>query len=190
MNLKLGLHSALIFLTGAAVAQQAASGQSLPNLFPFPNATGFVETYNASGRPIDLSGAFFQSLGSNGRSCSSCHRPAQGWSVSADEIKFRFFITQGKDPIFRTNDGSNCGDLVDTSTLYGRRKAYGLLLDRGLFRIALAVPANAEFDVVSVDNPYGCNDPSTLSVYRRSLPKSFHMGGRTFRQRASPAPIS
>jgi hypothetical protein len=32
------------------------------------------------------------------------------------------------------------------------------------------VPANAEFTVASVVNPYGCGDPSTLSMYRRPLP--------------------
>ena len=58
-----------------------AIGQTLPNLFPFPNAYGLVQTYNTKGEAIDLSGPFFQSLGGNGRSCASCHRPAQGWSV-------------------------------------------------------------------------------------------------------------
>src|SRR4051812_46737607 len=81
--------------------------QSLPNLFPFPNAAGFVATYNAGGGPVDLTGPFFQSLGTNGRSCASCHNPAQGWSISPPELKIRFDLTQGKDPIFRTNDGSN-----------------------------------------------------------------------------------
>jgi cytochrome c peroxidase len=65
------------------VGNLAATGQTLPNLFPFPNGSGLLETYNANGKPIDLSGPFFQSLGTNGRSCASCHRPAQGWSVSA-----------------------------------------------------------------------------------------------------------
>ena len=46
--------------------------QSLPNLFPFPNSSGLLETYNAGGASIDLTGPFFQSLGTNGRSCSSC----------------------------------------------------------------------------------------------------------------------
>jgi cytochrome c peroxidase len=33
------------------------------------------------------------------------------------------------------------------------------------------VPANAEFDVVDVDDPYGCNAPlSSVSMYRRPLP--------------------
>ncbi len=172
MDLKVILRLPLFVWAGMAVMPMTAKGQSLPNLFPFPNASGFVETYNTAGRPIDLSNAFFQSLGSNGRSCGTCHRPAQGWSIAPEELRLRFWITQGYDPIFRTNDGSNCGDLIDTSTLEGRRKAYSLLLQRGLLRIALPVPANAEFDVISVENPYGCNDPSTLSVYRRPLPST------------------
>jgi hypothetical protein len=144
--------------------------QSLPNLFPFPDPNGFVETYNVNNTSIDLTGAFFQSLGTNGRSCSSCHRPAEAWSISAAEIQSRFLLTQGLDPIFRTNDGSNCDHNIDTSTVQGRRSAYSLLLSRGLIHIALAVPANAQFTVVGVQNPYGCNDMSTLSMYRRPLP--------------------
>lgn len=148
------------------------NGQSLPNLFPFPNATGVLETYNAGNQPIDLSGPFFQALGTNGRSCGSCHRPAQGWSISADEIKQRFQMTQGLDPIFRTNDGSVCDHNIDTSSVGGRRQAYRLLIDKGLIRVALQAPAGAEFNVVSVVNKYGCGDLSTLSMYRRPLPST------------------
>jgi hypothetical protein len=155
-----------------SISGWAANAQSLPNLFPFPNASGVLETYNAGGKPIDLTGPFFQSLGTNGRSCGSCHRPAQGWGISADEVKLRFEATQGLDPIFRTNDGSNCDHNIDTSTVGGRRKAYSLLINKGLIRIALPVPAAAEFSVVSVVNPYGCGDPATLSMYRRPLPST------------------
>jgi hypothetical protein len=82
----------------------------------------------------------------------------------------RFLLTRGLDPIFRTNDGSNCDHDIDTSTLEGRRKAYSLLLSRGLIRISLSVPSGAEFTVEKVSNPYGCSDTSTLSMYRRPLP--------------------
>jgi len=150
----------------------ALHAQSLPNLFPFPNASGLLETYNAGGGSIDLNNPFFQSLGTNGRSCGSCHRPGQGWSISADEVRFRFEVTQGLDPIFRTNDGSNCDHNIDTSTVGGRRKAYSLLINRGLIRIAIQTPAGSEFDVVGVANPYGCGDPATLSMYRRPLPST------------------
>ena len=163
---------ALVLLIVGAFSGLRASGQSLPNLYPFPNSAGVLETYNAGGKAIDLTGPFFQSLGTNGRSCGSCHRPAQGWSISADEVKARFEATQGLDPIFRTVDGSVCDHNIDTSTVGGRRKAYSLLINSGLIRIALQVPPTAEFNVVSVVNPYGCSDPSTLSMYRRPLPST------------------
>lgn len=152
------------------LAVTGATAQTLPNLFPLPNPSGFLETYNTANQPIDLSGPFFQSLGTNGRRCASCHLPTEGWSISAAEVKARFDLTLGLDPIFRTNDGSNCDHNIDTSTLAGRRKAYSLLTNNGLIRIQIAAPASAEFSVVSVQNPYGCNDTSTLSIYRRPLP--------------------
>jgi hypothetical protein len=163
---------AVVCAIGGWLSALTVSGQSLPNLFPLPNATGLLETYNTANAPIDLTGPFFQSLGTNGRSCGSCHRPGQGWSISAEEVKARFQATQGLDPIFRTNDGSNCDHNIDPSTVSGRRQAYSLLINKGLIRIALQVPAIAEFNVVSVVNPYGCSDPSTLSMYRRPLPST------------------
>src|SRR2546430_2681581 len=160
------LHPIAALLLTATIA----SAQSLPNLLPIPDSRGFLETYNINNTSINLTGAFFQSLGTNGRSCSSCHLPTEGWSVSAAELQRRFLLTQGLDPVFRTNDGSNCDHNINISTLAGRQAAYSLLVSRGLIRIALAMPANAEFSVVSVQNPYGCNDTSTLSMYRRPLP--------------------
>ena len=81
-------------------------------------------------------------------------------------------MTQGLDPIFRTNDGSNCDHDIDTSTVNGRHKAYSLLIKKGLIRVALPVDPSAEFNVVNVVNPYGCDDPATLSMYRRPLPST------------------
>jgi cytochrome c peroxidase len=43
-------------------------------------------------------------------------------------------------------------------------------LDRALIYVQLEVPADAEFEVVSVANPYGCDNSSILSVYRRPMP--------------------
>jgi len=165
--MKLGRIAALI--TAGLVATTATS-QSLPNLLPLPNPSGWLETYNVNNAPISLTGAFFQSLGTNGRSCASCHVPSEGWTISASGVQLRFLLTQGLDPIFRPNDGSNCDANIETSTVRGRRQAYSLLLSRGLIRVAVPVPAGAEFTVQSVSNPYGCNDTSTLSMYRRPLP--------------------
>ena len=103
-----------ILLMTTVMMTTAASGQSLPNLSPLPNGSGFVETYHVNNAPISLTGAFFQSLGTNGLSCASCHLPTEGWSISAEEVQLRFRLTRGLDPIFRTNDGSDCDQ---TSTL-------------------------------------------------------------------------
>jgi cytochrome c peroxidase len=135
--MKLGIMVALIV---TRLLTTTAASQSLPNLLPLPNPSGWLETYNVNNAPINLSGAFFQSLGTNGRSCASCHVPSEGWTVSASGVQLRFLLTQGLDPIFRTNDGSNCDQNIDTSTVEGRRQAYSLLLSRGLIRIALSIP--------------------------------------------------
>ena len=147
--------------------------QGIPNLFPFRDANGAVATYTSDPSGIiDLSGPFFQDLGTNGRKCVTCHQPSDAWTVSAAHVKARFDATRGTDPIFRTVDGSNCDHHIDVSTLEGRAKAYSLLTSRALIRIALKVPDNAEFEVISVDNPYHCNDLQTLSMYRRPLPSA------------------
>ena len=45
------------------------------------------------------------------------------------------------------------------------------MLNKGLIRVGLAVPAGAEFEIVDVDDPYHCGTPFTeASMYRRPLP--------------------
>jgi len=153
----------------------AAGGQQfsfIPNGVFFPNSGGASQTYSTAGGGIDLTGPFFQSLGTNGRSCGTCHQPSDGMSISAADVQQRFVQTRGKDPIFRPVDGSNCNHNIDVSTFDGMSAAYSLLRTRGLIRIAIAVPANADYRVVSVNNPYGCNESNVISMYRRPLPST------------------
>lgn len=135
------------------------------------NASGSVQTVIVNG-PLDLNNPFFRDLGTNGRSCFSCHRPAQGWTITPEVVRDRFAESQGRDPIFRTNDGSNC-EGADVSTLGKRQAAYSLLLNRGLIRVGIDVPIGAEFVIESVDDPYQCGAPLTgASLYRRPLPST------------------
>src|SRR5262249_49803181 len=80
-------------------------GSVLQDFLQFINSPGVVQTYSTNG-DVDFNGPFFQSLGTNGRSCGSCHKPDQGWTISADGVNATFRSTQGLDPLFRTNDGS------------------------------------------------------------------------------------
>ncbi len=128
-----------------------------------------LRTIAVDGNPLDFSNPFFQSLGTNGRSCSSCHVASSAWTITPAELQQRFSTTNGLDPIFRTVDGSN-SPYADVSTVKARRKAFSMLLDKGLIRIGLPVPSGAEFALVGVDDPYGFASASQLSLFRRPLP--------------------
>ncbi|HKW62636.1 MAG TPA: hypothetical protein VJN89_08840 [Candidatus Acidoferrum sp.] len=170
---KRGILLGVLVAVAVLVVIVGVSGQQLtliPNGTFFVNPSGASETYSTTGGGIALTGPFFQSLGTNGRACVTCHQPSDGMSVAAANIQQRFVATQGTDPIFRTNDGSNCNHSIDVSTLAGRSAAYSLLRTRGLIRVAINVPANADYQVVSVNNPYGCNESDVISQYRRPLP--------------------
>ena len=144
----------------------------LPNLLPFVDFTGFSATNSTTGS-IDVSGPFFQSLGTNGRSCGTCHAPSDGFGLSAADAQFRYFITRGKDPLFAQVDGSTCptGPLNNT-----------LVVGNGLIRIGIQLPPNLtdpnppQFTIAAVQDPYGCalttngQGQQTASMYRRPLP--------------------
>lgn len=86
---------------------------------------------------------------------------------------FPLSATQGTDPVFRPVDGANCPS-ADVSTATARSSAYSLLLSKGLIRISLPVPANADFSIVSVTDPYQCAETtaSQPALYRRPLPST------------------
>jgi hypothetical protein len=155
----------------AAISSSGPSSEEEPRAgeIVHSNAHGMVGTIITAGT-IDTDNPFFRDLGTNGRTCFTCHRPAQGWTITPTDVRRRFEQTGGLDPIFRTNDGSNC-EGADVTTVDDRRSAFSLLLRRGVIRVGLDVPAGAEFEIVDVDDPYGCRALlSSVSMYRRPLP--------------------
>ena len=148
--------------------------------------SGIIATSQPGGPTQTSQNAFFANLGTNNRTCFTCHQPQNGWGVSANSVRGRFFASFGNDPIFRLVDGATCPS-ANVSSLDAKRQAYSLLLSKGLIRIGLPVPATAEYQIVSVTDPYGCNTnpvtgltnfgpsgPTTgiVSVYRRPLPST------------------
>jgi len=161
----------LVVLTALAAVRHTAADEPQRNQLLFANGAGVQQTITTADS-FDLDNPFFQDLGTNGRTCFTCHRPDQAWTVTPERIRERFLITGGLDPIFRNNDGSNCEN-ADVSTLRKRRAAFSLLLAKGLIRIGIDVPANAEFTIEDVDDPYNCGAPTTkASLYRRPLPST------------------
>ena len=160
--------AAAVLAAVGAVTRVASSDDGNDLLEPFANPTGAVQTISTAGR-IDTKNPFFQSLGSNGRSCFSCHRPDAAWSITPASVGERFRRTRGLDPIFRTNDGS-VSPFADVSTFEARQAAYAMLLSKGLIRIGLGIPSNAEFRLSAVDDPYSYASSRELSLFRRPLP--------------------
>ncbi len=161
---------AVVVLTVCAASAALASAV-IPNLLVFNDPTGGVATFSSNGA-IKASNPFFQSLGTNGRSCATCHVASTAFALSAADARTRFAVTHGADPLFAGLDGANCPDVPRDDP-----NGHSLMLGNGLLRIALAVPSNAEFSVQTVHDPYGCDDQvdpttgaRTLSEYRRPLP--------------------
>lgn len=148
----------------------------IPNGLPVQNEYGHSATISTDGR-IDLTNEFFQDLGSNGRRCVSCHQPSAGWSITPEDIQNAFDDSDGGlvgddfglSAVFRLNDGSVSPN-ADVSTLANRRAAFSMLLTKGLIRVGIGIPNNAEFTLDAVDDPYGFATAAELSLFRRPLP--------------------
>src|SRR5690242_3019911 len=163
--------AALVSTLCVAGTTQAAGDPAslLFNLEPFRDPSGLVATFDVNGR-IDNRNPFFQSLGTNGRSCATCHVASQAMSISPPDVRRRFEATHGQDPLFAAVDGANCATVTR-----GDRAGHSLLLQHGLIRVALTLPTNTQFTISAVHDPYGCalsnaSGQLTVSVYRRPLP--------------------
>jgi hypothetical protein len=158
------------------------SGQVLPASVDYANALGRVGLVNTSGELATAGHPFFEALGTNGRACVSCHQPANAMSLALTSIQQRWNATAGTDPIFAAVDGQNCPHLPSAAA-----DSHSLLLQRGLFRVALPWPprdsqgtvVTPEFTIEVVRDPTACNthpvfglhsEQPTLSVYRRPRP--------------------
>jgi hypothetical protein len=157
-------------------------GTSLPDFSTYDNDRGRLGVLNVAGR-LDTKGhPFFEPIGTNGRACVTCHQPADAMALSVRSIRERWDATGGKDPLFAAVDGTNCPSLPPDDP-----RSHSLLLERGLFRIALPWPPrrpdgtriDPEFTIDVVRDPSGCNtDPvyglqsanPSISVFRRPRP--------------------
>jgi hypothetical protein len=160
----------------------AGGAGTFPSNVSYTTETGVITTVNRSGPTETSQHAFFTPLGSNGRACITCHQPADGMSISSRTASQLWEETRGEHALFAMIDGANCPNLPASE-----RSSHSLLLERGLFRIALpwppltadGTPIEPEFSLEVVRDPTGCNLDATwgllseqprISVYRRPRP--------------------
>jgi cytochrome c peroxidase len=160
---------AVLIAVAAGLAFSDSRNMVIPKFQVFGDPSGAIANVNTGGPTDTSTNPFFLSMGTNGRSCVTCHQPSDAFSIAPPHLQERFYATGGTDPIFRPVDGATC-PTADVSTFEKRHEAYQLLLTRGLIRIFITVPANANYQVMSVNNQYGCNATDVISMYRRPLP--------------------
>jgi hypothetical protein len=89
----------------------------------------------------------------------------------------QFLTTEGNDPLFSPVDGANCPNLgAAAQTLAQKAAASSELLLKGNIRIFLPIPANAQYRVRVLYDPYGCEKSpvyglptGVISMYRRVI---------------------
>ena len=157
-----------VFLTSETLVAQKRK-VSFPKV-ESANDTGVSRTITTHGS-FDTTNPFFQPLGTNGRSCASCHAISEGFNLNPEFAQSLFDLTQGLDPLFAPVDGAN-SPTGDMSTVEARRRNTTMIRNKGLIRVALKMPANAEFGVERIKDPHTTASPTELSVFRRPLPTS------------------
>jgi cytochrome c peroxidase len=168
-----GILSVALTACGGGGGNQNESATGIPaqlraeSTLVSPNASGAVATFTEAGF-IDTGNPFFKPFG-NGRSCASCHQQSDAWSLTPATAQAMFDASAGLDPLFTLMDGAN-SPLADISSIDARHAAYSMLLSKGLIRVGLGIPANADFELVSADDPYGYASSRELSLFRRPLP--------------------
>jgi len=168
----------------AAEPEQVA--QTTSALEPAVNLSGIAESLHTSGT-IDRTNPFFQVLGTNPRTCETCHSSATGWGTSSISNTLQFLLSAGNGPLFNLVDSGN-SPVADISTFPARVATFGdTVLKRGLTRFSRSVSPTAEYTLIAVNDPYGFSTTTTFSSFRRPTPTANETKTSTILSTSTPA---
>jgi len=159
----------LLILVGAFAASLLTGfGQSLS-----PGATKL----NCDEQPCDAvargRAAFnrrnFPDLGGNGRACADCHMPSDGFQLSPATARARFerllaaraHNANADDPLFRPVDADDFREHGDQASDYSN------LVDNGLVRVTMPLPANVRLIDAATGQP---SDETFVDLWRAVMP--------------------
>jgi hypothetical protein len=95
---------------------------------------GLLVSVSTDGFDTGSSNGFFENLGTNGRTCGTCHVVTDAWTFTPEHAQ----ALAPNDPLFTPNDGSDC---PPTSPSEGPNRALSSeVLNYGLIRIQLGIP--------------------------------------------------
>ena len=133
------------------------------------NATGQSSTSSSTTIDFSANNDFFHDFGTNGRTCGTCHKLDQGWTITPAAAS----ALPASDPLFLF-DGSDC--LAPGQANPSPSANSKALLHNGLIRVEIAIPATADYTLIGYTDPLGCpTNPMVthvLRMYRRPLPSA------------------
>ena len=97
---------------------------AIPQMEIDADPSGHLASFQPNGATQTSQNAFFQNLGTNQRTCFTCHQGTDGWGISAQHVQQRF-AADSNDPLFRLFDGATCPS-DDVSTPAAKQAAYQL----------------------------------------------------------------
>ena len=133
------------------------------------DSSGQSSTSSSTAIDFSSNNDFFHNFGTNGRTCGTCHKVDQGWTITPAATS----TLPGSDPIF-VFDGSDC--LAPGQANPNPSASSKALLHAGLIRVEISIPSTADYQLVSYTDPFNCpSNPMvthTLRMYRRPLPSA------------------
>jgi len=111
----------------------------------------------------------FEQLGGNGRACADCHMPSEGFQLSPSAARTRFDELMEKrthdesadDPLFRPVDADDFRVNGDAASDYSN------LVENGLIRITIPLPANVRLIDPRTDQP---SNETFVDLWRAVMP--------------------
>jgi hypothetical protein len=160
-----------VFATLAGTVALAAADTSPGSFQVTLDGTGALASFSTNAFDTGNTNGFFANLGTNGRTCGTCHVVEDSWTLTPAHAR----SLAVDDPLFTPNDGSDCPPTSPSQRPNRNRSSE--VLQYGLIRIQLGILDGAGFTLVSATNPKGCAIPpgspgvdGQLFLFRRPLP--------------------
>ena len=169
-TLQIALLTGLAAVSVNVPAQAQGSGLGPPLSL---NSLGVLESASRNRFHTGPTNGFFAQLGTNGRTCATCHVEADAWALTPRHAQ----LLPHNDPLFAPVDGADCPPT--SSDQAPNRANSSMVLKYAVLRVQLAIPATANFSLASATNPKGCLIPpgsaansGNLFLFRRPLPST------------------
>ena len=163
----LGLSIGVVLVAGCGDLIGGEEPSQAALLEPRANSAGVGETFHTSGS-IDRTNPFFESMGTNGRTCETCHDARSAWTTSAKVMTELFESTAGTHPLFVSLHDSGIRPDAPTGNLNEKRDAFKTLLEFGVHRFTRTGHVGNDYDVIAVDNPWGWSTTASFANFRRA----------------------